>query len=908
MDPKSDYFELTSNSLPGSLSSSESFLSRGGPDQLPASGDVPHSTSAPQQTPISPVSLTIAPSVLPHPRVRDAPGPDMHIAPDSDKSAEFSLLAEKPAATTEGVDVIELEDIPPDGGFEGWAVVGAYWFISFVSVGLIYVWSIYLRFYFRNDSYPGTPQSVYSITGGAANSAGFLAGPLLGSLADRYGYRPIVFLSTLGLGASYLVTSFAGPGDLWLMVMFQGIVQGISSQGAWMVAMAAIPQYFKKRRGIAMGIAMTGAGMGGLALTNLTQYLLDRLGPAWTLRISGFVVLGGVFAQAMNVFEILSPELQSLMFSRTIVMTPATFFVRTRLPPKRKGKLLDLQAFRDIRFVLLFLSGITMYFAYPLPQFFMTSYATSIGVDTQTAALILGLQFAITAPTRIVYGLLMDKIGPVNVFLACNYFGGIICLTLWPSAKSLGSLMAFAMIFGATGGQFFSQIPIVISSIFGHHDSATKMGMVLLSLSMGSLLGTLAGGKLLDTHTTPNLASPTGYDQDFVPVMIYTGVLYLISSTIMLILRWNLVGWTLRVKLIIHDRIVTTVAKAKEVQKWAEKAIDVAGRGTNAAKLKMVGRVFNHHLTIPKLFSELKYRYGGQKGPYTHIHLLGVRPHDKAPRAILELRNSPRDLEYLSAKLNIDKLRTELESLDTAIQSTEAVARSFLPSSSVPSSQLPRSLRTDIYLNPSGRNRNVPVSVQLDRARELRKLQSRRKTLHNLIAKMEDKLTQQQRAEESRRLWTESELQSALRRKQEALEGVAARIKAYERLGGLTTEKDIRNAILEAGQTAMIGLQTGRVQSLTWDDWIRYRDTGSVTAVDVREVQEEAWRDPSVKRPVKEPKSKKKVKPLVPAKAEKEKKEAEEDGKGRVKENSGYLKGVWDRVKGMSMLKNRVFG
>ncbi|KXS14094.1 MFS general substrate transporter [Gonapodya prolifera JEL478] len=415
-----------------------------------------------------------------------------------------------------------VEDVPPEGGFEAWGVVAAYWFISFISVGLIYVWSIYLRYYFRNDVFPGTPQSVYSLTGGLANAAGFAAGPILGSMADRYGYRIVVFASSVVLGASYLVTSFAGPDMLAMMIVFQGAVQGVSSQGAWMVAMAALPQYFKRRRGIAMGVAMTGAGMGGLALTNLTQYLLDRVGAAWTLRITGFIVL--------------------------VVMIPASYFVRTRLPPKPKGKLLDFRAFRDVRFILLFLSGVIMYFAYPLPQFFMTSYAISIGIEAQIAALILGLQFAITAPTRIVYGLLMDRVGPVNVFLICNYVGGILCLTLWPNAKSLGSLMAFALLFGATGGQFFSQVPIVISTIFGHHDSASKMGMVMLSLSVGSLVGTLAGGKLLDSHTTPNPSSPSGYDQDFFPVMMFTGALYLVSATIMLALRWRLVGWSLRVK------------------------------------------------------------------------------------------------------------------------------------------------------------------------------------------------------------------------------------------------------------------------------------------------------------------------------------------------------------------------
>ncbi|KXS14095.1 hypothetical protein M427DRAFT_354514 [Gonapodya prolifera JEL478] len=363
-------------------------------------------------------------------------------------------------------------------------------------------------------------------------------------------------------------------------------------------------------------------------------------------------------------------------------------------------------------------------------------------------------------------------------------------------------------------------------------------------------------------------------------------------------------------QLIVHDRIVTTVPKAKEVQKWAEQAIEVAGKGTNAAKLKLAGRVFNHHLTIPKLFSELKYRFNGQNGPYTRIHLLGVRPHDKAPRAILELKNSPRDLEYLNAKTNIDQLRAQLDVVETKIREAEVAARSILSSGAdIPALRLAPSLRQDIYRNPSGLHRDVPVWVQLDRAQEVRKLQSQRRSLLATLRKMEKTLADHERAEESRRSWTEAELQNALRRKQEALEGVAARVRAFQRLGPPPKKEQVMEAVMEAGKAAMVGLQSGRVQSLTWDDWVRYRDTGAVTAVDVRTISADSWMDPSIKRPLKEPRPKKQKYPGVKVKrAEPESQSKYVGANEGEKEKPGYLKGVWDRVRGMSMLKNRFIG
>ncbi|KAJ3333794.1 hypothetical protein HDU93_008373 [Gonapodya sp. JEL0774] len=171
------------------------------------------------------------------------------------------------------------------------------------------------------------------------------------------------------------------------------------------------------------------------------------------------------------------------------------------------------------------------------------AYGTSIGLSASTATLILSLQNGITSPSRVLLGLFMDRVGAVNVFLACNVIGGVLCLTLWPYAKDLGSLLAFAILFGATGAQFFSQMPIVVAGIFGPRDSASKIGLVMWSLVVGAILGNYAGGQILDNHTTPNPSSPTGYDQDFFPVMVYTGVIFLVSCVFFAAMRYRLVGW-----------------------------------------------------------------------------------------------------------------------------------------------------------------------------------------------------------------------------------------------------------------------------------------------------------------------------------------------------------------------------
>ncbi|SNX84183.1 related to mitochondrial ribosomal protein YmL8 [Melanopsichium pennsylvanicum] len=95
--------------------------------------------------------------------------------------------------------------------------------------------------------------------------------------------------------------------------------------------------------------------------------------------------------------------------------------------------------------------------------------------------------------------------------------------------------------------------------------------------------------------------------------------------------------------LIQHERISTTVAKAKEAAREAEKIITLGKRGTVQSGYGARGYLFSQQETLPKL-QELAQRYANRPGGYTRIHLHGNRKGDHAPRAILELVDNPFDL------------------------------------------------------------------------------------------------------------------------------------------------------------------------------------------------------------------------------------------------------------------------
>jgi len=92
-----------------------------------------------------------------------------------------------------------------------------------------------------------------------------------------------------------------------------------------------------------------------------------------------------------------------------------------------------------------------------------------------------------------------------------------------------------------------------------------------------------------------------------------------------------------------HERIETTVARAKETRKYAEKMITYGKRGTRHAFVKVAAFVREKE-AIRKVFTDYRRRYALRPGGYTRIIRTRFRYGDAAPMAYLELIDRPGEL------------------------------------------------------------------------------------------------------------------------------------------------------------------------------------------------------------------------------------------------------------------------
>ncbi|KAK4866191.1 hypothetical protein LT330_008532 [Penicillium expansum] len=128
-----------------------------------------------------------------------------------------------------------------------------------------------------------------------------------------------------------------------------------------------------------------------------------------------------------------------------------------------------------------------------------------------------------------------------------------------------------------------------------------------------------------------------------------------------------------------HESITTTWPKAKEAQRLAEKLITLGKKNTEASRRRALEIFYTPHEMLPKLFGPLRERYADRPGGYTRVLRIEPRekneyfspkkgdknairepkPQVKAPTAILELVDGPKDIRFAMTARTVAREREQ---------------------------------------------------------------------------------------------------------------------------------------------------------------------------------------------------------------------------------------------------------
>lgn len=101
--------------------------------------------------------------------------------------------------------------------------------------------------------------------------------------------------------------------------------------------------------------------------------------------------------------------------------------------------------------------------------------------------------------------------------------------------------------------------------------------------------------------------------------------------------------------LVLHEKVETTEAKAKEIKKLIDTSITTAKKQTVAARRELEGLLFDSS-AAEKLMTDLAPRYAGRPSGYSRSFRTGVRKGDGEARMLVTLIPAEKKVEIASAK------------------------------------------------------------------------------------------------------------------------------------------------------------------------------------------------------------------------------------------------------------------
>ncbi|KAL8682200.1 MAG: hypothetical protein Q9186_001738 [Xanthomendoza sp. 1 TL-2023] len=414
---------------------------------------------------------------------------------DTSPATEPSPSRQDPEKTTTGQDSSERAptELPPNGG----ELEPVY------SRGVNSSYGVFLSYYLDNNYYAGATARDFAFVGGLSISQALLISPLATTTTRLYGTNVTlligVFLETVALiGASF-------AHKIWHLFLSQGVCFGLGMGFLFVGSVGVVPQWFTTRRSLANGIATAGSGIGGLMYSLATNAMIQSLGIGWAFRILGILAV--------------------------TVNTVCALLMKDR--NKRIGanqSAFDYTMFKRLEFLLVLGWGFFSMLGYIVLLFSLPSYATSIGLSPKQGSIVGALLNLGQGLGRPIVGMVSDNAGRINIAGSLTFIPGLLCLIVWIFAKDFGVLVFFALLVGTMSGTFWTTIAPVGAEVVGLKDLPSALSIVWLVLVLPT---TFAEPIALE------LRQKTG--NIYLHAQIFTGVMYIIASLFLWVLRaWKI--------------------------------------------------------------------------------------------------------------------------------------------------------------------------------------------------------------------------------------------------------------------------------------------------------------------------------------------------------------------------------
>lgn len=396
-----------------------------------------------------------------------------------------------------------------DKVFYGWVVVATFCITGTAIWGIRFSFGVFFK----------SLESEFALSR-AATSAIFSVQMVLGGIftilggwaLDRYGPRVIFLLMGIFTGLSLVLTGQTGA--LWQIFFTYSLLLAMGTSAIYVTVMSTVSRWFEKKRGLALGIASIGAGMGPLVVAPFATYLISAFDWRTAFTILGIIALAVV-----------------IPFSRLLKRDPqeigtlpdgASFSPNASLeqrPAAAADYLSPWQAFRTRSFWLV----VGIFFLYAVTIFIILTHlvphVTDLGFSAVEAATVFSVAGGATLVGRVLLGVAADRLGRKMAAMLCTlmHAGGMLWL-LW--AQEMWMFYLYALVFGLAWGGMGPVMAVIIGETFGLGRMGAILGILDAGFNIGAALGPVIGGVIFDVKGDYSLSFLLG-----VGLMLVTTVL-----------------------------------------------------------------------------------------------------------------------------------------------------------------------------------------------------------------------------------------------------------------------------------------------------------------------------------------------------------------------------------------------
>ncbi|KIX08871.1 uncharacterized protein Z518_03528 [Rhinocladiella mackenziei CBS 650.93] len=361
----------------------------------------------------------------------------------------------------------------PEGGWRAWLVVLGSMILLGCSFGWLSSFGTFQSYYETHQLSDESPSTI-SWIGSTQTFTQYLIGLFSGNLFDLYGARVLIIPASIVYIFSIMMTSLCH--EYYQFLLAQGILCGLATGFVFTPAISVIGHYFRRKRGLAIGVTTAGASLGGILLPiALRNALYSRtLKFPWSIRAVGFALLA--------------------------LMIVACAIVKERLPPRR-GKMFVFEAFNIPSYSILVAAVFFSLWALWIPYYYIIVFSIEeVGMDQELAFYMLPIMNGCSMLGRIIPGYFADRFGRLNSLPIIYVLNGIL-LFCWARVHGTAGMIVWTGFFGFVSGAVISVYPASISSMAARPaDIGAYLGQATAVVSFANLTGPPIAGALIRKH------------------------------------------------------------------------------------------------------------------------------------------------------------------------------------------------------------------------------------------------------------------------------------------------------------------------------------------------------------------------------------------------------------------------